>query len=69
MTNPLGFAPTLFTFHYSLKKDEASASSFLFEGIGKNVRNESTESQPPSETAVEACPTAYIGTPSGEGGS
>ena len=50
-------------------KDEASASSFLFEGIGKNVRNESTEPKTPSKTAVEACPTAYKGTPRGEVGS
>ena len=33
------------------------------EGIGKNVRNESIEPQPSSETAVEACPTAYKSTP------
>ena len=35
----------------------------FFEGIGKNVRNESTEPKTPSQTAFEACPTAYKGTP------
>ena len=62
MTNPTGFAPTFFTIH---SKRRLFTACFINKEIGKSVRNESTE----AKTAVEACPTAYTGTPSGEIGS
>ena len=64
MTNPPGLAPiTLYTIH------RVVYSPFYKKEIGKSVRNESTEPKTPSKTAVEACPTAYKGTPRGEVGS
>ncbi len=66
MTNPTGFAPIFFTIH---SKRRLFTARFINKEIGKSVRNESTEAKTPSKTAVEACPTAYTGTPSGEIGS